>query len=422
MGHGLLVDEPAETGQGNFCFVARQPILTADEKVYAYELLFRDGLENFCRASSPKDLSCSTLDTSLLLGLDTLCGSSFAFVNCTRDLLLQNLVAVLPPAQTVVEVLETVPPDEEVIQAIRQLKSQGYLIALDDFVPSDPRQPLIALADIIKVDLKLTGLPRCKPLVAELGPTPRLLAEKVETRKEFQACRKFGFHLFQGYFFCRPEIVKGRDIPGNRINHLRMLQALAQPQLNLREVEQLIKSEAALCYRLLRYLNSAAFAFRSEIHSVRHALSIPGELEIRRWVGLVAAVSAGQGRCGELVCTALVRARFGELLAPKVPHGNSDLFLMGLFSLMDALLDSSMTSTLEKLPLDSAIKNVLLGYSSPLEPAYRLMLAQECGNWSQVAETCDRLRLDSKQVAGLYWNAMAWAREVSSEAGDGALT
>src|SRR5262249_46474167 len=153
----------------------------------------------------------------------------------------QDLVTVLPSEQTVLEVLETITPDREIADALLRLKGLGYLIALDDFVPADPRIPLLELADIIKVDLKLTGLPRCKALVSELGPSHRLLAEKVEPRQEFQSCRKLGFHYFQGYFFRRPEIVKGRDIPANRLNHLRMLQALSQPQLDLREIERLIK-------------------------------------------------------------------------------------------------------------------------------------------------------------------------------------
>ena len=412
----LLTSADAQVpDQDAFRFVARQPILTADEQLYGYELLFRDGLENFCRIPGGEGLARSTLDSSLLMGLDTLCGTAMAFVNCTREVLLQDMVTVLPPAQTVVEVLETVAPDEEVAAALGRLKGLGYLIALDDFVPPDPRMSLLNSVDIIKVDLKLTGLPRCKPLVAQLGATHRLLAEKVETRQEFQACKRLGFHYFQGYFFCRPEIVKGRDIPANRLNHMRMLQALAQPELDVREIERLIKCEAALCYRLLRYLNSAVFAFRSEIHSVRHALSILGELEIRRWVGLVAAVAAGQQRCGELVRTALTRARLGELLSSRVPHGNSDLFLMGLFSLMDALLDSSMSATLEKLPLDAAIKNVLLGYGGPLEPVYKLLLAQEAGDWKAVGELCGRLHLQAADVAALYWRAMGWARAVTTD-------
>jgi c-di-GMP-related signal transduction protein len=167
----------------------------------------------------------------------------------------------------------------------------------------------------------------------------RMLAEKVETREEFVAASKAGFVYFQGYFFRRPEVLAAHEVPANRINYVRMLQTVSKPEVDSREIEDAIKSEASLCYRLLRYLNSAVFGFANEIHSVRHALAMLGESEVRRWVRLVVTLAAGQGKSTELVLSALVRARFCEQLSPKVQHGDSDLFLLGLLSMMDAILD-----------------------------------------------------------------------------------
>jgi c-di-GMP-related signal transduction protein len=397
-------------------FVARQPIFTKDEQVFGYELLFRDGLENYFRNSDLENASRNTLDSSMLIGLDVLCGNGRAFVNCTREVLLKDYITLLPSGQAVAEILETVPPDDLVIAACQRLKLGGYLIALDDYTANDPREPLTELADIIKVDLKRTDADERVELVKRHGPWKcRMLAEKVETRQEFLEAKAAGFVYFQGYFFRRPEIVTTQDIPGNRINYVRMLQAVSRPELDAREIENLIKVEASLCYRLLRYMNSASFGFASEIHSIRHALSLLGEREIRRWVRLVATLAAGQQKSNELVFLALVRARFCELLSPKIRHGDSDLFLMGLLSLIDTILEIPMSLLLERVPLDHETKAVLLGGASRLRPLYQLMLAHESGEWQNSAALSRELNLTESESAEAYWQAMKWAREVNAE-------
>jgi len=395
-------------------FIARQPILTADEKVFGYELLFRDGIEDFFRHSDADAASRSTLNTSMLLGLDVLCDGRRAFINCTRDILLNDYVTLLPSEQTVVEILETVPADDLVVAACHRLKESGYTIALDDFAVNDPREALTDVVDIIKVDLRDTSAADAAAMVKRYGPWRcRMLAEKVETHEEFIAAKKAGFLYFQGYFFRRPEILTAHEIPANRLNYLRMLTAVSQPELDVREIENLVKGEASLCYRLLRYLNSAAFGFVSEIHSVRHALAILGEREVRRWIRLVATLGAGQGKTSELVLSALVRARFCELLSPKIPHGDSDLFLMGLLSLMDAMLELPMSQVLDHIPIDQETKSVLLGGASRLQPFYQLMLAQESGEWKTASELTAQLHLSESDVAEAYWQTMQWARQVS---------
>jgi c-di-GMP-related signal transduction protein len=396
-------------------FVARQPILTADEKVFGYELLFRDGIEDFFRSTDADAASRSTLNTAMLLGLDVLCDGRRAFMNCTRDVLLKDYITLLPSEQAVVEILETVPADELVVGACRRLKEAGYTIALDDFGVNDPRESLTDFADIIKVDLRNTSSADAAAMVRRYGPWRcRMLAEKVETREEFVAARKAGFLYFQGYFFRRPETLTAHEIPANRINYLRMLAEVSKPELDAREIENLVKGEASLCYRLLRYLNSAAFGFATEIHSVRHALAILGEREVRRWIRLVAALGAGQGKSSELVLSALVRARFCELLSPKIQHGDSDLFLMGLLSLMDVILELPMSRVLDNVPIDQESKAVLLGGASRLRPFYQLMLAQESGEWKTAAELAGQLALSESEVAECYWQAMEWARQVSA--------
>jgi c-di-GMP-related signal transduction protein len=396
-------------------FIARQPVLTKDEKVFGYELLFRDGVENYFQSSDPEAASRSTLDSSMLMGLDVLCDGRRAFINCTREVLLKDYITLLPSNQTVVEVLESVPPDDLVMAACQRLKEAGYMIALDDFVADDPREPLTEMADILKVDVQVTTPEQRAAMIKRYGPWRcRLLAEKVETREEFVAAGKAGFVYFQGYFFRKPEVLATHDIPANRINYLRMLQAASRPELDPRELENVIKGEASLCYRLLRYLNSAAFGFANEIHSIRHALSMLGEREVRRWVRLVATLSAGQGKSTELVLSAMVRARFCELLSPKIQHGDSDLFLLGLLSMMDVILEVPMSEVLDKVPLDQETKSVLLGGASRLRPLYQLMLARESGDWQNTAVLAGQLHMSESEVAESYWQAMQWAREMSA--------
>ena len=237
---------------------------------------------------------------------------------------------------------------------------------------------------------------------------------KSRNPRRIRRCKKAGFSFFQGYFFRRPELLHAREIPKNQVNYLRLLQAISHDELEVKEIEEIIKHEASLCYRLLRYLNSAAFCFANEIHSVRHGLSILGEREVRCWVRLVATLGAGQGKSSDLVLSALVRARYCELLAPRVPHGGSDLFLVGLFSLMDAILEMPMGVVLEGISLDKETRAVLLGQQSQLDPLYRLMLAQEKADWASLTELCTQLKLPETHATECHWKAMQWAREMTA--------
>ena len=398
-----------------FSYVARQPILTADEKVFGYELLFRDGVENEFRETDFDAASRRTLDTSFQIGLEVLCDGHRGFVNCTRDVLLKDYMTLLPPSLGVVEVLESVPPDDLVMAALLRLRKAGYTIALDDFVFNDPRQPLAPMADILKVDLRQTTAEQRETIRKSLGTAGcRLLAEKVETREEFAAAKAAGFTYFQGYFFRRPEVLHAREIPASRLNYLRLLQAVSQPEIDVVKFEAMIKQEASICYRLLRYLNSAVFGMKNEIHSIRHALTLLGEREVRRWVRLIATLTIGESRSSELVSSAMVRARFCELLAPRVPHGESDLFLMGLFSLIDSILEIPMPRVLEAVPVDHETKAVLLGEKSKLRPLYELMLARESGDWEVANSRSRELRLSESDVAEAFWQAMHWSRQIAS--------
>ncbi|MGB8752421.1 MAG: HDOD domain-containing protein [Candidatus Sulfotelmatobacter sp.] len=402
--------------------IARQPILTADEKVVGYELFFREGRDERRLVSDSESATSATIDTLNLVGLEVLCDGRMAFINCTHQGLLADSFALLPPGDVVIEIQETVPADDEVVQACQRLKQRGFSMALDNFVPRDPRGALIPYADYIKVDMTRVPPMQCASLVAEYASDTRLmLAHKVETRQHFITAGKSGFTRFQGYFFRQPENLRVRQIPANQSTYLRLLSAVSKSEIDLVEVEGLIKHEPALCYRLLRYLNSPLLGLSSPVLSVRNALNLLGEKESVKWIRMAAALSMGQDKSSDLVLASLVRARFCELIAPRVEHGNADLFLLGMLSLIDAILAVPMGMVVEQLCLDPVIKEQLLAVKmnkkTSLSPIYDLMVAREVGDWGLVTSLGKKLNLSLSFVAETSNAAMKWAHEITSTAG-----
>ncbi len=397
-------------------FIARQPVFTQQQQVYAYELLYRSGATvNSCTAIDLNHAASRVIaDTGLLLGTGNLTDGKKAFINVTREVLVNGLIELLPKDLTVVELLETIEPDDEVLAACRKLKAAGYTLALDDFVYGPRFEPLIELTDIIKVDFLLTDQAGRADL-ARRGQQRgiRLLAEKVETHEDFRAAVDLGYTWFQGYFFCKPVILSRKDVPGNKLQYLKILQEIQRPEINLEQVEHIIRRDLSLTFKLLRYLNSPAFNFRNEIETIRQALMLLGERQIRKWASLVIVTSLGKDKPEELVKQALVRARFCETLCPLVGLGQraEDLFLTGMMSLIDAILDRPLADLLRDLPLNADIRDALLGQDNRLHQIYSLTVAYERGDWEQLARLTAQLGLSSADIPGLYLSAVEWATQ-----------
>jgi EAL and modified HD-GYP domain-containing signal transduction protein len=398
--------------------VARQPILAADEKVLGYELLFRQGpeAENLITCDV-EGVTCAILDTLNVIGLSVLCDGHRAFIDCTHQMLLMEYFALLPP-EVVVEIQESVPADEAVVAVCQRLKEGGYMIALDDFVPSDAREALVPYADFIKVDITKVPPAESAALVARYASKAcRMLAQMVETRQEFATAKKSGFTEFQGYFFRHLEHLRARQIPASQATYLRLLRAISRTDVDFGEIEDLIRREPALCYRLLRYLNSPLLGVSGPVQSIRHALNLLGERELVRWIRMATAMVMGLEKSSDLVLSSLVRARFCELIAPKVKHGKSDLYLMGLLSLMDAILEAPMGVVLEELPLEPDTKAQLMwsktGGKTPLSPVYDLMVTRETGDWERVTKLAKELNLSLYFISETYNEALRWAHQVT---------
>jgi c-di-GMP-related signal transduction protein len=393
-------------------FLARQPILTRSRELFGYELLFRDGIQNSCGELNLEFASTSLLDTSLLIGFEKITGGRPMFINCPRDFLVRDFISLFPPRSVVVEILESVKPDQEIIDTCLRLKQRGFLIALDDFVDSHVWAPLVLLADIIKVDFRATDRREQGALVSRhSGKKIRMLAEKVETQEEYRSAMKMGYSLFQGYFFCRPEMMRHGELPASKVAYLDLLRAATAPEFDIDELALKIKHEASLTFRLLRYLNSAAFGLRAEVHSVPHALSLLGERELRKWIAVISVGVLVDGKPDELMTVPLVRGRFCELLAPLAGLGGhaNDLFLMGLLSVMDAILDQALETILAELPVRHEIKDALLAKKGRYWKLLEIVIAHEQAEWDRVRTIARETRMSEERMSELYVEAVDWS-------------
>jgi EAL and modified HD-GYP domain-containing signal transduction protein len=388
-------------------FVARQPIYDRQLTVSGYELLFReDGVNRAVIGDDDAATSQVLLGAFTDIGLKELVGERPAFLNVSTRFVVEGYALPLPKDQLVLELLERAPVTPELLAAIAGLRRDGYSVALDDFRLSDATRPLLALADIVKVDVLGVPRPSLPDIVAELsGCGGRLLAEKVETYEDFEFCHELGFDLFQGYFFCRPKIVKGRAIPASRLGTLRIVGRMNEPGVQLKELEELISRDVALSYRLLRYINSAFFGLRREITSVRQALVLLGLENIRRWATLL-ALAGVDDKPHELLVTALLRARMCEQLAPAFGALDAGaLFTVGLFSVIDALMDVPMEEVLASLPFTADVANALLHHEGPMGEALACVLACERGD----AHAARRGAGAGVLLGELYLGAATWA-------------
>lgn len=387
--------------------MARQPILNAQRTVVGYELLFRSGWENQFPGDEDGDVTTKALDNCMTMGIDSLAGPGLAFVNCTRDVLVKQLVSVLPAKKVVLEILETVEPDEELLEACRRLRRMGYAFALDDFMPHPKLEPLIEIASYVKVDFRLADSAKRREIRELLRGSPAaLIAEKIEDQDEFRQALAEGHGYFQGYFFCRPVIIANREIPPNLANYMRILAELSDAHLNMQKVASIVEAESSLCYRLLRLANSAATGVRGEITSVRGAMLLVGEDRFRALVSVAVSNALGSRHTPALNNISLERARFCELIAPFVGEDPSEQYLLGLLSTLDAILQRPMDVLMKSLPLRAEAKDVLLGAASHVAVPLNLARNLECGAWERCLKAAEEFGVSEQTLSGIYIKAL----------------
>lgn len=400
-------------------FVARQPIFDQRQQVFAYELLFRSGLDDFCSAPDPalaasgaSSPACSPPD------LERLTGGRPAFVNFSRRVLEQNLARLFARDWLVVELLKNIEPDPATLSACRDLKEAGYTLALDDFEYRPHLEPLLALADIVKVDFRESGPDARSATIARARSCgARLLAEQVETREEFSLARALGFDYYQGYFFSRPEMGSGRKIPSWKTQALRLIRKMQEPTIDYQGLAAIVREEVSLTYRLLRYINSPYFGVRVEVSSVERALTLLGENLIRKWVMLASLETMSQDGPAELARMSFIRALFCESLAAELgqTERQSDYFLVGLFSLLDVILGRPLADILAELPLSREVTQALVAGEGSLGGVLDVAQSYEKGDWDRSSRAADEIGLDENSIPRVYLQAVTGALDLTSD-------
>ncbi|NKB34992.1 MAG: HDOD domain-containing protein [Pseudomonadales bacterium] len=395
-------------------YVARQTIVGTNRNTMGYELLFRDGSEN-AYPNIPLDEATSRLivESHLDLGIDKLVGSHKAFINFTEKSLIEKFPLVFDKDKIVVEVLESVNPSEEIVDACRELVDEGYTLALDDHDFSDKWDHVPELIDIIKIDIAHIKRDELGERLKNLNFTDKtLIAERVETHEQFAYCKEMGFDYFQGYFFSKPEVLQKKKIPGNKMMTMELLGESAKDPMQFDSISEIISHDVGLSVKLLKFINSAAFGVRG-ITSLNHALTYLGEAEVKKFISLVAMAAIGDDKPPELIALAAVRARFCELLAQEIKHKDlsGSAFLCGLFSLIEAVMNDTLESIFLKLPIDGSIKQALRGVEgSEAGDLLKLVLAYEQGDWLLVSELSNSLDIDEGAISNSYREAICWAR------------
>lgn len=396
-------------------FIARQPIFNAHKRLFAYELLYRGTKSVGLSETDGNKATASVLSAAFLIeGIEKISDSRPCFVNFTRDLLLKNIPASFPKTKVVVEVLEDVPATPDVVEVCRNLKNDGYTIALDDFVYEKSLEPLIEIADIIKFDFRLTPVDTLHKTLHKLSRYDlKYLAEKVETYDEFEQANKLGFAYFQGYFFCKPEKIRIKEVASAKINLVNLLAEVNKKTTTVSRLEKIILNDVALTYKLLRYINSSYFYRLNKIESVAHAITYLGEKDIRRFVILVLVSEIATDKPGELVRLALVRAKFCELLAQQSnPAFESELFLLGLFSLLDAMLDATMEFIGNRLPLGEHLEKALIFREGIYAPYLQAVISYEKRDERGCLAALQEIGMEPDGVSSMYLEAIKFAGSV----------
>ncbi len=401
-------------------FIGRQAILDRAKGVYAYEILFRSGLKNAFDPNLDGNVATQSVMVNSMLdfGMKKLVSDKKAFINFTEKNLLDRAPELLPADAIVVEILETVQPKPEILKAVRDLKDAGYKIALDDFVLMPGYEPLIEMADIIKVDFRITNSPEEREKMRDILPDHvRLLAEKIETEDEFTQAVTFGYVLFQGYFFCKPAILHQKKLSSNALSQMRLLKEVNRRDFDFAAVTEAISADTNLVHKLLTYINSVGMGLVHNVSNLRQATVLLGLDGLRRWVTLISLQTFSEGKPPELFTISLLRAKFCELIAEELhaPGVTPDTgFLLGMFSLIDALLNKPMEEVLKELSLSPELSAALLGEENDLRKILDLAIAYEQGHWDRVITLCGEQKIAPRQLKQNYDTVLEWYNVLQS--------
>lgn len=397
--------------------VGRQPIFDTDQNVYAYELLFRGGFTSVID-NVDEYMTNDVLHNALFsIGLEKITSNKPAFINFSRSFIVNRIPDLLPKESFVIELLEHVEPDEEVISRCKELKQKGYTLALDDFVfTTNCFYKLFPYIDIIKIDWSITDTQSRRELIKKLRGYPlKLLAEKVETIEEYHEAKELGCIYFQGYFFKKPDTVSGKDISSNYANNMKLIKEISVSDFDFNLLEDVIRKDPSLTFKILKFVNSSSMGIRNEVTSLKQAMVLIGIQQLRKWMYLIFLRDMSKKKPMELLSTAVIRAHFCESLAKKSTYSDraSECFLLGMFSLLDALTGMPLEELTESLPLHIDIKDAILGKKNKLRIFVDACICYEESDWKTLKVYSSELNISEYDIAEIYKQSIHWAHSIT---------
>lgn len=392
-------------------YVARQPIFDKRMDIVGYELLYRRSMNNFFEGVDDNQATADLINNAfLVMQLNELTSGTRAFINFSKEMLIKEIPSLLPKETVVVEIVERVTPTVEIIEACKKLKAAGYTIALDDFSFEESGIPLLEVADIVKVEFSVVELKKQHRFLRKYGNRVKFLAEKVETREEYQLAASMGYDYFQGYFFSRPVIERRKDIASMPTALVKIAQELEKPDPDFQTLAEIMETDVGLSYKLFRFAGSAYFGTRRGVYTVKQALVRMGFIEIRKWIYLLLLKNTQSVENKELVKTCLIRAKFMELLAIEAGGDRKHYayFLAGLFSSIHVLLDCTIEDAVRELPITADVKDALLGKMNDIKNAMDLILLYESGRWDEMDTDLISPGLARERLMTLYILSLQW--------------
>ena len=395
-------------------YIARQPILDVNQRLYAYELLYR-GADHYTidHIGGTKATTSLLTCTFLTEGIEKISDNKPCFINFTEELILKRVPVSFPKTKLIIEILENIQVTDELVSSCRYLKEKGFQIALDDFVYNHSFKPLLEIVDIVKIDVRLTPLDTIQKTINFLNPYKvKLLAEKVEYQGEFELANKLGFKYFQGYYFSRPKSIQIKEISAAKVNLINLLAEVSRKTTDINRLQKIISNDIAISYKLLRFLDSAYFYRLQRVKTVKHAIAYLGETELRRFILLILVSELSSDQPDELVRVAIVRAKFMELMVrgSRLEQIGPELFLVGLFSLLDVMLNVSMVAVMDKLPLEEEVKTALINKQGICAPFLRIALAYERNQTRQLEVELTAVGMTPTLISSHYLEAVRYTK------------
>ncbi|MCO7124528.1 HDOD domain-containing protein [Sporolactobacillus shoreicorticis] len=395
-------------------YVARQPIFDRKINLYGYELLYRKSMNNYFEGTDDNQATAALLSNSILvMNFDQLIDGTRGFINFSENFLTNDFPRLLPPNKIIVEILENVPLTQAVIDACKRLKKDGYILALDDFTfdPKMMRSPLMSLADIIKIEFNRHALHKQIRLIKKYGQQKVFLAEKIETEKEYNTALRVGYHLFQGYFFSKPAMLNGTDIPSFNHHVLHIIKELKKKDVNLRSLSKHFQHDLGLAYKIMRIANTLHYGAMIPVRSIQNALTRIGVKDLSKWMHLFLLQELQTLPNAELIKACIIRGRMLEKLATLLNAQDEDNYcLVGLFSSIDALTNQKMETILATLPFPVDVKEALMGQENELRIHLNGVLLLEQANWTALNDYLEQSAISKRAYMEAYLDAIKWQR------------